>query len=1217
MELLAEADKRYRDGLIENIEASADAQNDWLHQLELELGMGGELSNVVKREFEALRGMSAEALADAVAAGEAIRMTLASGEEVTISTALATRLAAQDQGEANNLWMKQLENLTKMKNQALADAETDLQSQKELLEDLRAAKSALSTPTTATDSQLTRMRVSEPRAEEYRANNKLHREYSAGIDETAKKILLAEAALKQVTKAQQGWAENVKKTQEQLEREKQTLENLAKEQAAQQRKQDWKALQKEREQAARATIRLQEQVTDSLNKALGEEEKLSADQHSRKLAEIVKAFDKEAKLYRRNRAKVEEIEKAKNDTIAKANRAFWSQYVTDATDSAAEAVEAIQTEGENDIDAMKRQQAEKLAELTEGNARMLAVTKEGSEERLAGEKAFADSRRVLVEAQGKQLRDLQVRLNKEALDKILQDTIALQGAQISEWETLKREEAEAIAQAVEDGLETEQQIRAFYLEKRKKLTQDVNDEVLKLLDETAFAVLELERERDALLLKMVNHSGSQRAAVIKKYEELIRQEMSGTTKSAEKDAEKLNSFIRTMSLSALADLRAGFKGLGAEAKRLGGAMAKAFGWLGKKSGATALMVRMIEELGDAFDSLGKKAKKSRAGKIFAGLSQDVKKFVGDAQFVIGAGWEFVAKSKIGKALGNAFDVGIKSAGALGKLASGIGKAYVVGAAIAFKAIKGIGKAVGFVSDAVGGISGAFSKVMDSVAMLTGFTFSLSDAVGSVNDQMDERAALEAKLASGTLSASESADAQAELANLPATAADAGASFVQDMISGSIQMVQNFVASAPAILQELAAGIPGLIAAIAEALPGIAAALGEAIPAIVESVAAALPAVLDVLATSAGSIVTGIVEAIPMVITAIGAALPMIIGMIGDAVVQLIAAIPEIVGALMAALPGIITALVASLSDIIVAFVAMIPELIQSIVDALPALMLSLIDGVLVLIEVILAQWPTLIAAVLDAIPVILTAVLDALPSLIMSIVDALPGLVDALVENLPKVTIAFVKMIPNIIVAIVSALPEIIQALIFELAPALLQAAVDMAVGFAKAIAQFFKDVMTEIAGFIKHPFNAKKRPKTETFGDTPGVQKAGAGALVGFKAGDFFAAAQKPEDLLMQAVQAFSETRPAAPGGGGGGNMLEGLGSALMAAAASMQTLAAGGGMGAGDLRVTVTAEGRTLDDVLYLGKQRGHTPQLTREIRRTSGAHVGFDRGRYSPSS
>lgn len=1212
MELLAEADKRYRDGLIENIEASADAQNEWLHQLELELGMGGELSNVVKREFEALRGMSEQALADAVLAGEAIRMTLASGEEVTITTALATRLAAQDQGEANNLWMKQLENLTKIKNQALKDAQTDAENQKQLLRDLKVGKADVDRPQ-VTEHQMGRMRLGDDEKDAYRETNKLHADYSRAINETNKKVLLAEAALKQVKKAQEGWAENVKKTQEQLEREKQTLENLMKEQDAQKRKQDWKALVKEREQAARATIRLQEQVTDSLNKALGEEEKVSADQHNRKLAEIVKAFDKEAKLYRRSSKKKLEIEKAKNDTIIKANRAFWSQYTTNATESAAEAAEAVEIEGENEIDALKRQQAEQLAELQEGNLRMLAVTTEGADDRIAGELAFLTSRSALVEGQGKQLKDLQVRLNKEALDTILQDTIKLQGDQISEWESLKREEAEAVAQATKDGLETEDEIRQFYLEKRKKLTQDVNDEVLQLIDENAFAVLQLERERDALLLRMSEHTAIQRAEVVRKYEQLIRDAMSGTNEDTEAGSRKLNDFIRRMAKGSLADLRAGLKGLAAEAKKLGVALTILDDGGDKKG-----IAKWLDQLRDKFDELKSKAKGSGLGKFFAKAGENVKEFSGEAREAIGAKWQEMADSKIGKAIGGAIGSAVGAAGALGTVAKGIGKFFAAGAGVAAKAIMGIGAAVGLVTAAVGSISGAFGKVMDSVAMLTGFTFSLSDAVGSVNDKMDERAALEAKLASGTLSADESASAQAELATLPATAADAGSSFVQDMISGSIQMVQNFVASAPAILQELVAGIPGLIAAIAEALPGIAAALGEAIPAIVQSVAAALPVVLEALANSAESIVSGIVEAIPMVITAIGNALPMIIGILGNAVVQLIAAIPEIVGALLAALPGIITALVASLADIIVAFVAMIPELIQSLVAALPALMVALIDGVLVLITVLLAQWPTLIAAVLDAIPVLLSAILDALPSVIMSIVAALPGMVDALVDNLPKVIIAFVKMIPNVIIAIVAALPEIVQALIFELAPALLIAAVDMAVGFARAIGQFFKDVMTEIAGFIKHPFNAKKRPKTETFGDTPGVQKAGAGALVGFKAGDLFAAAQKPEDLLMQAVHAFAQSPTSAPIGDPSGSMLEGLGSALMAAAASMQTLAAGGGMGgAGDLRVTVTAEGRTLDDVLYVGKQRGHTPQLTREIRRTSGAHVGFDRGRYSPSS
>jgi hypothetical protein len=80
------------------------------------------------------------------------------------------------------------------------------------------------------------------------------------------------------------------------------------------------------------------------------------------------------------------------------------------------------------------------------------------------------------------------------------------------------------------------------------------------------------------------------------------------------------------------------------------------------------------------------------------------------------------------------------------------------------------------------------------------------------------------------------------------------------------------------------------------------------------------------------------------------------------------------------------------------------------------------------------------------------------------------------------------------------------------------------------------------------------------------------------------------------------------------------GLASAMLQAASAMQQGVAGaGGLGGAQrLQVVVEANGRTLDEALFVAEQRGAAPRLTRELRRgtlRAGVHVGFDRGKFAP--
>lgn len=195
-------------------------------------------------------------------------------------------------------------------------------------------------------------------------------------------------------------------------------------------------------------------------------------------------------------------------------------------------------------------------------------------------------------------------------------------------------------------------------------------------------------------------------------------------------------------------------------------------------------------------------------------------------------------------------------------------------------------------------------------------------------------------------------------------------------------------------------------------------------------------------------------------------------------------------------------------------------------------------------------------------------------------------------------------------------------ALVIELPIALYEAAVAFAKGLGEAVTQalrklvsFFKDVINEIISL--------GTKKTDTFGDTPGAQRAGPGGMTArFAPGDFVIAAQDPVNALRQALDAaqgrlagnLTSTRLRAgaasvPGG-------DAAAVAMLQAAEALRG-AAGGAQGAQQLRVVVQADGRVLDDALFRAGQRGAAPKLQGQLRRATvaaGVHVGFDRGSYT---
>ena len=570
-----------------------------------------------------------------------------------------------------------------------------------------------------------------------------------------------------------------------------------------------------------------------------------------------------------------------------------------------------------------------------------------------------------------------------------------------------------------------------------------------------------------------------------------------------------------------------------------------------------------------------------------------------------------------------------------------------------KAMDTMGKAVGGVVNAVGAIGDAMGKAMGGLEAMTGFSFNLLDAVGDVTatmeDAADQRAALDEQLAAGELTPEEYKQA---MADLPASAAEAAGDYVTELVSGAVGMVQTFVEAAPILLQELAAQLPTLLQSLAEAIPQIVDSLVTAIPQVVTAVVESLPTIVMALAEAIPTLVQTVVDQIPTIIEALGAALPVLIGAVTEAITILIAALPDIIRSILEQLPAIILALLESVELIIMALVEAIPLIIAAVIDNLPTIIMALVDGILSLVITLIEQIPILVVAIVEQIPHLIQVLLsELLPNLIISVLGAIPEIVMGLIRAIPTIVLALILAIPQIITELIAAIPVIFTALV-QAIPELIITMVTLlvtelptiVVEFVKALVQGLIDGMKALIGVFGDIFKAAFKgvkglfsgggkdgkgkggrlgdavdAVKSWFSDTPGPVYTGGKAMTAtFAPGDYVIAARDPANLIKQAMS-LSGGLGLEPGA------ME-IPSVSGLAQAILQSGSVGGagqatgtdGVG-GPIQVTVTAEGRTLDEVLYLGAKRGGTPRLDSMMKRSTvgGAHVGLSRGRYSPSS
>jgi phage-related protein len=581
--------------------------------------------------------------------------------------------------------------------------------------------------------------------------------------------------------------------------------------------------------------------------------------------------------------------------------------------------------------------------------------------------------------------------------------------------------------------------------------------------------------------------------------------------------------------------------------------------------------------------------------------------------------EDLANSGFGKA---AKAVGGLVAGIVGPLIKGFKMANTVGQLF----IAGLGKGFAFAAKAVGALkgvidklSGAFSKALDGLAALTGFSFSLVDSVGEVNSKLEERRALEEQLAKGEISQKEFNE---QSADLPANAQEASQNLITELIAGSQRMLQTFVDSAPVLLSELAAQLPALLTSVAEALPGLLQTLGDSIGPVVESIIGAAPKLLQALVEGIPAVLQGILAVVPMIITSLMEAIPTVIVMLTNAVTQIIAALPEIIVALVGSLPTIITALIDAIPTIVSALIQAIPGIVMGIVDAIPDIIVALLNGWHTLLLTFYKSLPEILDALLVMIPDIITMLVEMIPMVIETVVMLIPEVMTAVIQMFPKLIDATITALPLIINALIQAIPDVLKA-IWDMIPDLLNQLTkllidDLFLGTMELVGKVIKKLWAFFRDVVKELFTLGIA-ETETFGDTPGVIRAGQkGMLARFAPNDFIVAAQTRKDLMKQVTKGFGGIDSLSAGAFAAPQMdaraFDMLSSAVLQAA---NQISGAGGLGGGAVQVTVTAEGRTLDDVLYTAGTRGKTPKLKKSIRKASGVKLGFDRGRFASSS
>ena len=463
------------------------------------------------------------------------------------------------------------------------------------------------------------------------------------------------------------------------------------------------------------------------------------------------------------------------------------------------------------------------------------------------------------------------------------------------------------------------------------------------------------------------------------------------------------------------------------------------------------------------------------------------------------------------------------------------------------------------------------------------------------------------------------------------------------------LVQTFITEIPKIVTSLAAALPDFFFAILDGLTAVFTTLTQQIK---NTSSEAASSFFSELSTKFVNLIGSFAGFITAAIQQIVANLPQIIGGLTEIINGLITALGSIMTTLISSLPDIATALLDGLVSIIDNLGPILRNIITAIADMLPDLLIAIADAIPKLLGSLGRMLGDVLIGLASAIPKVITAFLNAFPRIVagliegaiefvMAIVEAVPDIIIALVKELPKLIIALVTKFPRMVIELVALiirkLPEIafrlVMALLIELPKALVIAAVEFGKAFVNAIKQFFKDAIQRIKDAL-NPFkknddndnnkgNNKNNKKDEPslvdtinallglgaasaqveFADTPHPIKAGTEGLTArFAKGDFIIAAQEPVELMRQSLMAM---------GGNLSSFADNLSSSIPTPNITPPIMQGGG---SSQVDIAVMADGRLLDAIQVRAMNNGNAPEMEKKFRRSSGATVGFNRGRFN---
>lgn len=508
-----------------------------------------------------------------------------------------------------------------------------------------------------------------------------------------------------------------------------------------------------------------------------------------------------------------------------------------------------------------------------------------------------------------------------------------------------------------------------------------------------------------------------------------------------------------------------------------------------------------------------------------------------------------------------------------------------------------------VGAAFSALRGAGETVLGIVEKLTGFSFSLADGMSAVTQALADASVDEEGNA---------IDLSPE--QVASIAADAGRSFVEELVNNATDFMLALVAALPELIQGLVDSIPTLLAAIVEGFPAIIQALVDGIPVLVSELMAALPTLISTLAAAIPdlisaflaqlpTIIQGLIEALPPLIAALLEGLYNIVAFLADTlptmITNLMSGLPVIIEQILGAVPEIITRLLGAIPDIIRAVVNGIPDIITAILGSLPDIIIALIDGIILAIPEIIVSIieaiPQIVVSITQAIPGIIMAVVGRIPMIIETIIGAIPTIIFALIDAFPTIIVAIVELIPTLVLAIIAAVPEIIVALFtaffVELPRQLPAIVVELVKALVEAIKGALVAVKDVVADWFKSILGGKK--------DKDGEAEDPAGAYSGVN--------YVPATMRMTVHQGEAIV-PASRNPARRGSTTD------PALAGAMGFQGGGQGGGFGTLALDVVLGGQIVDRVVVDATRAGHAPGITRMLRREAGTQVGFDSGRFS---